>query len=101
MRESSNNLDEVLDDKDFVLSAQGTPVLVNSIKLGESLQSFVPEEKLEIVCKLGYVQKTFVKPDLSNVIAPTPEIMYLLLPLATPKILFSRICHRPKLVTMV
>lgn len=73
LRESSNNLDEVLDDKDFVLSAQGTPVLVNSFKLGESLQNFVPEEKLEIVCKLGYVQKTFVKPDLSNVIAPTPE----------------------------
>lgn len=73
LRESSNNLDEVLDENDFVLSAQGTPVLVNSFKLGESLQNFVPQEKLEIVCKLGYVQKTFVKPDLSNVLVPTKE----------------------------
>lgn len=73
LRETSSNLDEVLDESDFVLSANGTPVVANSFKLGKSLQSFVPKEKLEIICKLGYVQSTFVNLDLSNQMFPTSE----------------------------
>lgn len=69
LRESSADIDDVLDENDFTLSAKGTPVVINSFKLGESLQNFVPKEKLEIVCKLGYVQKTFVNPDLSNIVS--------------------------------
>ena len=70
---SSSELDDVLDNSDFVMSAQGTPVLVNSFKLGASLQNFVPKESLDIVCKLGYVQKTYVNPDLTNVFHPTAD----------------------------
>lgn len=69
LRESATNLDSVLDKSDFVLSHQGTPILVNSFKLGESLQSFVPKETLDIVCKIGFVQTTYVNPDLSNVLS--------------------------------
>lgn len=69
LRETATNLDNVLDKSDFVLSHQGTPILVNSFKLGESLQSFVPKETLEIVCKIGFVQTTYVNPDLSNVLS--------------------------------
>lgn len=71
LRESSSDLEDVLDDKDFILSAQGTPVLVNSFKLGKSLANFVPKDKLEIVCKIGYVQESFLKSDLSNILNPT------------------------------
>lgn len=70
LRESSNDLDDVLTNEDFVVNPQGTPILVNSFKLGESLQNFVPKEKLEIVVKVGFVQTTFIKPDLSNVLIP-------------------------------
>jgi Rab proteins geranylgeranyltransferase component A len=48
-------------------------LVANSFKLGKSLQSFVPKEKLEIICKLGYVQSTFVNLDLSNQMFPTSE----------------------------
>ncbi|EGV64846.1 hypothetical protein CANTEDRAFT_103700 [Yamadazyma tenuis ATCC 10573] len=73
LRESSNNLDDVLGEEDFVISERGTPVVVNSVKLGKSLQNFVPKEKLEIICKLGYVQQTYVANDLSNVLNPTKD----------------------------
>lgn len=65
---STADLEDVLDEKDFIMSAQGTPVLVNSFKLGKSLQNFVPKDKLEIVCKIGYVQETLVDPSLSNIL---------------------------------
>ncbi|KAG2734126.1 hypothetical protein G9P44_002132 [Scheffersomyces stipitis] len=73
LREANADLEGAFDDQDFVLSAQGTPVFVNSFKLGESLQNFVPKEKLEIVCKVGYVQKTYANPDLSNIFHATAE----------------------------
>lgn len=70
-----NDLEDVvgdkIEDKDFIMNAQGTPVLLNSFKLGKSLQNFVPKEKLEIVCKIGYIQETLVNPDLSNVLQPS------------------------------
>ncbi|SGZ48458.1 CIC11C00000002444 [Sungouiella intermedia] len=69
LRESATNLDDVLNENDFVLSNQGTPILVNSFKLGESLQSFMPEESLDIVCKIAFVQTTYINPDLSNVLS--------------------------------
>lgn len=68
LRETSTNLDDVLNEKDFVMSNQGTPILVNSFKLGESMHGFMPKEKLDIVCKFGFVQSTYVNPDLSNVL---------------------------------
>ena len=59
LRESSSDeiVNDILDEEDFVMSEQGTPILANSFKLGSSLINFVPKEKLEIVCKLGYVEK--------------------------------------------
>lgn len=68
LRESATNLDDYLDKRDFVKSELGTPMLVNLFKLGEQLLSFVPREKLDIVCKFGFVQTTFVNPDLLNVV---------------------------------
>lgn len=72
LRESSDDLDEVLQDSDIVINDAGTPV-VNSVKLGKSLQNFVPKEKLEIICKFGFVQSTFVSHDLSNILNPTTD----------------------------
>lgn len=69
LRESALNLENVLEESDFVMSQQGTPILVNSFKLGESLQSFVPKETLDIVCKICFVQTTYINPDLSNVLS--------------------------------
>ncbi|KAK6205614.1 GDP dissociation inhibitor-domain-containing protein [Scheffersomyces amazonensis] len=74
LRESSSNLENGLDEQDFRLNPNrlsSTPILVNSFKLGEQLQNFVPKEKLEIVCKVGYVQKTLINPDLTNVFQAT------------------------------
>lgn len=73
LRESSADIGEELDEKDFVFNAEGTPVVANSFKLGESLQSFVPKEKLEVIFKLAFVQKTYVKMDFSNVLLPSPQ----------------------------
>lgn len=74
LRESANNdLDDVLTNEDFKIGNKGTPILVNSFKLGESLQNFVPKEKLEIVVKIGFVQSTFINPDLSNVLNSTND----------------------------
>lgn len=69
LRESATNFKDVLEDSDFVVNQQGTPILVNSFKLGESLQTFVPKKSLDIVCKIGFVQTTYINPDLSNVLA--------------------------------
>jgi RAB protein geranylgeranyltransferase component A len=68
LRESTSNsdIDDMFEHQEIVISQQGTPIIANSFKLGESLQSFVPKMKLDIVCKLGYVQKTFINPDLST-----------------------------------
>lgn len=70
---SLTDLEDVLDDKDFMVNEQGTPVLVNSFKLGKLLQNFVPREKLEIVCKIGFVQETLLNPNLSNVVNATAD----------------------------
>lgn len=74
IRESEANFDGLLDESDFAVSQQGTPILVNSFKLGESLQSFLPKKALDIVCKIGYVQNTYINPDLSNVLADKKQI---------------------------
>ncbi|KAI5961473.1 MRS6 [Candida theae] len=73
LRESSNDIDEILDETDFVVSQDGTPVLANSFKLGSHLQNFYPQEKLEVVCKVGYVEKTYIANDLSNIFKPSAE----------------------------
>lgn len=70
LRESSSDLGDQFTEEDFGVSAQGTPIVVNSFKLGKSLQNFVPKEKLEIICKFGFVQKTFIQQDSSNVLVP-------------------------------
>ncbi|CAH6719113.1 rab proteins geranylgeranyltransferase component A [[Candida] jaroonii] len=71
LRESSD-LDDVLDEN-LSVNKSGTSLVVNSVKLGKSLQNFVPKETLEIICKFGFTQKTYVLNDLSNVINPTDE----------------------------
>ena len=38
LRESSNDIDEILDETDFIVNQEGTPVLANSFKLGSHLQ---------------------------------------------------------------
>lgn len=43
LRESSNDIDEILDETDFVVNQEGTPVLANSFKLGSHLQNFLPK----------------------------------------------------------
>ncbi|RKP32442.1 hypothetical protein METBISCDRAFT_12095 [Metschnikowia bicuspidata] len=68
IRDSEANLEEVLKESDFPVSNQGTPILVNSFKLGESMQNFLPKKTLDIVCKIGYVQTTYINPDLLNVL---------------------------------
>lgn len=73
LRESSNDIDEILDETDFVVNQEGTPVLANSFKLGSHLQNFLPQEKLEVVCKVGYVEKTYIANDLSNIFKPSQE----------------------------
>lgn len=70
LRESSNSneINDIFDKQEILINNDGTPIIANSFKLGESLQNFLPKKKnLDIVCKLGYVQKTFINPDLSNV----------------------------------
>ncbi|KAI5961606.1 MRS6 [Candida pseudojiufengensis] len=91
LRETSNDIGEMLDETDFVMSQQGTPVLANSFKLGSHLQNFVPTEKLEVVCKLGYVEKTFISNDLSNIFKPTKENSIILrdVPDAKDQIIFT------------
>ncbi|CAK9438942.1 uncharacterized protein LODBEIA_P31660 [Lodderomyces beijingensis] len=91
LRESSNNIDELLDETDFALNAQGTPILTNSFKLGSHFQSFVPKETLEVVCKLGYVEKTYVANDLSNIFKPSSKnnIVYKDIPDAQNEIIFT------------
>lgn len=72
LRESSDDLDEVLQDSGIEVNDSGA-TMVNSVKLGKSLQNFVPKEKLEIICKFGFIQNTFVSHDLSNILNPTSE----------------------------
>lgn len=69
LRESTTNsdIDDMFEHQEIIINNQGTPIIANSFKLGESLQSFVPKVKLDIVCKLGYVSKTFISPDLSTI----------------------------------
>lgn len=74
LRETATNLENVLEENDFVMSQQGTPILVNSFKLGESLQSFVPKQTLDIVCKIGFSQTTYINPDLSNVLTTDDKL---------------------------
>lgn len=71
LRESTSNsdIDDMFEHQEIVFNNQGTPIIANSFKLGESLQNFVPKIKLDIVCKLGYVCKTFIDPDLSAIFA--------------------------------
>jgi len=91
LRESSNDIDEILDETDFVVNQEGTPVLANSFKLGSHLQNFLPQEKLEVVCKVGYVEKTFIANDLSNIFKPSKEnnIVYRDTPDAQDQIFFT------------
>lgn len=73
---SSNSSDfdnDILGSDPQELMINNGSTVANSFKLGESLQSFMPKDKLEIVCKLGYVQKTYVNHDLSNVFHPKED----------------------------
>ena len=51
----------------MVFDSRGTPVIANLFKLGTLLHNFVPKAKVDVVCKVGYVQETLVNPDLSTI----------------------------------
>ncbi|EGW31821.1 rab proteins geranylgeranyltransferase component A [Spathaspora passalidarum NRRL Y-27907] len=71
LRGTPGTIPDVLDDID--LFSAGTTPMADSFKLGSSLANFMPKEKVEIVCKVGYVQQTYINPDLSNVFKANPN----------------------------
>lgn len=86
LRESNTALPEGSDVDNDVLGSSAHELMINngsttgpptptmnSFKLGESLLNFVPKQKLDIVCKLGYVQKSYINHDLSNIFHPKTE----------------------------
>lgn len=58
-------------------SVPGSPT-ISSFRVGSSLLNFVPKVKVDIICKLGYVEQTHVNPDLTNVFHPTTNNSILL-----------------------
>ncbi|KAK6460429.1 hypothetical protein DFJ63DRAFT_309306 [Scheffersomyces coipomensis] len=94
LRETESNLEKNLNDEDFKINSSAniystTPIMVNSFKLGEHLQNFVPKEKLEIVCKVGFVQKTLINPDLTNVFQASESNNVILKSPASSDIIFT------------
>ncbi|RLV94968.1 Rab proteins geranylgeranyltransferase component A [Spathaspora sp. JA1] len=71
MNMTMTSTDDILDDVD--LFPAGTTPMADSFKLGSSLANFMPKEKVEIVCKVGFVQQTYINPDLSNVFKANPD----------------------------
>lgn len=69
LRESAPDLDldDVFQEQEVVFDSRGTPVIANLFKLGTLLHNFVPKAKVDVVCKVGYVQETLVNPDLSTI----------------------------------
>lgn len=57
MRESTEDFEFEVDPNDVSVRPDGMPVL-SSVKLGQSLQNFVPKEKLNYLLKLLYTQAT-------------------------------------------
>lgn len=58
LRESTEDFEfDNVDDNDVSIRSDGMPVL-SSVKLGQSLQNFVPREKLQYLLKLLYTQAT-------------------------------------------
>lgn len=61
-----SELEDVFEGQEVVYDNRGTPIIANSFKLGALLQLFVPKKKLDVVCKVGYVQETLINPDLTT-----------------------------------
>ncbi|KAG7665687.1 MRS6 [[Candida] subhashii] len=71
LRESNQHEEEMM-----LMTGGSTGInsTASSFKLGTSLtNNFIPREKVEIVCKMGFVQQSYIRPDLSNVFKPTEE----------------------------
>lgn len=60
LRESTEDFEFEVDPNDVSVRPDGIPVL-SSVKLGQSLQNFVPKEKLQYLLKLLYTQCTAYK----------------------------------------
>lgn len=87
--------DNLLKPTDMIMNSGVTPpspqIVSSSFKLGDELNSFTPKKPLDFVCKLGYVQKTYIKPNLVNVLLNANEsnnIIYKTLA-KNPNVIFS------------
>lgn len=69
--------DNLLKPTDMIMNSSVTPpspqIVSGSFKLGDGLNSFTPKKPIDFVCKLGYVQKTYIKPNLVNVLLNANE----------------------------
>lgn len=62
LRESTTDFDlGPLSENDVAFRPDGTPV-VSSVRLGQSMQNFVPKQKLQYLFKLGYTQASSGSP---------------------------------------
>lgn len=83
LRESTEDFElEGIDESDIAYRADGLPV-ISSVKLGKSMQNFVPKEKLQYLLKLCFTQSLDAADELeqssSNIIYsyhPSAEISY-------------------------
>ncbi|ANB13154.1 Mrs6p [Sugiyamaella lignohabitans] len=75
LRESTEDFEfENIDESDVSYRPDGMPVL-SSVKLGQSMQNFVPREKLQYLLKLSFVEKVeySAQPDAPILPEETPE----------------------------
>uniref|UniRef100_A0A060SXT1 Rab proteins geranylgeranyltransferase n=1 Tax=Blastobotrys adeninivorans TaxID=409370 RepID=A0A060SXT1_BLAAD len=80
LRESTEDFEfDDVKDSDVSYRDDGMPVL-SSVKLGQSMQNFVPKEKLQFLLKLAYTQQvTTAEADMGTLIyskRPSAEISY-------------------------
>lgn len=62
LRESTTDFDlGPLSENDVAFKPDGTP-MVSSVRLGQSMQNFVPKQKLQYLFKLGYTQASSAGP---------------------------------------
>lgn len=88
-------LRELLPELDGLAQCNTGSPMINSFKVGASLQNFVPKDKVEIVAKLGYVEKTHISPNLVNVLHPTTKNSVLLRSLSESKYHDIIFCNMP------
>lgn len=73
LRESTEDFEfDDVDDNDVSYRPDGMPIL-SSVKLGQSLQNFVPKEKLQYLLKLSFVQLVESASDVNH-LPPKEEV---------------------------